>query len=229
MSSSHKVGLAGIGALTLAVAAAEWFVPRGFAIMSFGDVLATVMLAAASVAFSWNAVVQARARVFWLLLGLGCALWAINSGIWAYYEVILRADLPEPCVGDVILFLHVVTFIAAVALLPHRPRGDRKTVLDVINFLMVLVWWIFLYAFVVFPDQYVKLNVSVYSRNYDLLYLVENLVLVFVLGMVAASTQGAWRKIYWNLFVGSALYTLGSEAINAAIARGQYYSGSIYD
>jgi hypothetical protein len=116
-----------------------------------------------------------------------------------------------------------------VALLPHRSRSDRKTVLDVINFLMVLVWWIFLYAFIVFPDQYVNLNVPVYSRNYDLLYLLENLVLVFVLGMVATSTQGAWRKLYWNLFVGAALYTLGSETINAAIARGQYYSGSIYD
>jgi signal transduction histidine kinase len=156
-------------------------------------------------------------------------LWTIDSSIWAYYELILRRDLPEPCIGDVILFIHIVTFMAAVALLPHRPRGDRKTAFDAINFFMVLVWWLFLYAFVVFPDQYVKLNVSVYSRNYDLLYLVENLVLVFVLGMVATSTRGAWRKIYWNLFVGGAIYTLGSETINAAIARGTYYSGSIYD
>jgi len=81
----------------------------------------------------------------------------------------------------------------------------------------------------VFPDQYVSLNVLVYSRNYDLLYLVENLVLVFVLGMAAASAQGGWRKVYWNLFVASALYTLASEMINAAIARKTYYSGSIYD
>jgi signal transduction histidine kinase len=229
MSSAQKAGFAGVAALTLAVAATEWFMPRGFALTAFGDVLAMLMLMAASAAFCWNAITQPRARIFWMLFGLGCTLWTINSAIWAYYEIILRKDLPEPCIGDVILFVHVITFITAVALLPHRPRSDRKTVLDVINFLMVLVWWIFLYAFIVFPDQYVNLNVPVYSRNYDLLYLLENLVLVFVLGMVAASTQGAWRKLYWNLFVGAALYTLGSETINAAIARGQYYSGSIYD
>jgi signal transduction histidine kinase len=229
MSYSQKLGLAGIAALIIAVGAAEWFMPRGFATTFFGDLLVLLMLSVASVAFCWNAIRQQRARIFWLLLGLGCVLWTINSSIWAYYELILRKDLPEPCIGDVILFIHIVTFMAAVALLPHRPRGDRKTAFDAINFFMVLVWWLFLYAFVVFPDQYVKLNVSVYSRNYDLLYLVENLVLVFVLGMVAASTSGAWRKIYWNLFVGGAIYTLGSETINAAIARGNYYSGSIYD
>jgi hypothetical protein len=114
--------------LTIAVGAAEWFMPRGFATTVFGDLLALLMLSVASVAFCWNAIRQQRARIFWLLLGLGCMLWAINSALWAYYEVILRKDLPEPCVGDVILFIHIVTFMAAVALLPHRSR-DRKTVL----------------------------------------------------------------------------------------------------
>lgn len=229
MSSWQKLGLAGIGVLTLAVGTAECVMPRGYATTAFGDLLPLLMLSVASVAFCWNAIRQQRARVFWLLLGLGCILWTINTAIWAYYELVLLRDLPEPCVGDVILFIHIVTFMAAVALLPHRPRGDRKTAFDAINFFMVLVWWLFLYSFVVFPDQYVKLNVSVYSRNYDLLYLVENLVLVFVLGTVAASTRGEWRKVYWNLFVGGAIYTLGSQTINAAIARGNYYSGSIYD
>ena len=229
MSRSRKFGLAALAVLAAVVAAIEWFMPRGFAITAFGDLMATSMLGVASVAFCFNAIRQPRARIFWFLLGLGCFLWAINSSIWTYYELVLRQELPEPCIGDVILFIHVVTFMAAVALLPHRPRGDRKTAFDAINFFVVLVWWLFLYAFVVFPDQYVKLNVSVYSRNYDLLYLVENLVLCFVLGIVAASTQGAWRRIYWNLFVGSTIYTVGSEAINAAIARGQYYSGGIYD
>jgi signal transduction histidine kinase len=229
MSPSQKLGLAGMAVLAAAVAAAEWLLPRGFTTTVFGDLLPLLMLCVASVTFFGNGIRQKSARTFWLLLALGCLFWTINTGIWAYYELILRTELPEPCIGDVILFIHIVTFMAAVALLPHRPKGDRKTAFDAINFFVVLVWWLFLYAFVVFPDQYVKLNVSVYSRNYDILYLVENLVLVFVLGVVATSTQGAWRKIYWNLFVGSAIYTLGSETINAAIARGQYYSGGIYD
>src|SRR5436853_4211824 len=171
MSRGRKFGLAGIVLLTMAVASAEWFAPRGLGITAFGDLLALSMLAVASVALCWNAFEQERARMFWLLMGFGCVLWTINTGVWAYYEIVLRQDLPEPCIGDVILFIHVVPFMAAVALRPHRPQEDRKALLDAINFLMLLIWWVFLYAYVVFPDQYVALNVPVYSRNYDLLFL----------------------------------------------------------
>ena len=71
----------------------------------------------------------------------------------------LAPQLPDPCIGDIILFVHIATFIAAVACRPHRPASDRKILLDTFNFLMLLIWWIFLYAFIVFPDQYVSLNV----------------------------------------------------------------------
>ena len=94
---------------------------------------------------------------------------------------------------------------------------------------MLLVWWVFLYAFIVFPDEYVVLNVAVYSPHYDLLYLVENLALLVVLGVLAWNARGAWKQ-----FTGTCLWRLGSTLqvrwpLNAAIARGQYHTGSIYD
>src|SRR6184192_3271584 len=49
------------------------------------------------------------------------------------------------------------------------------------------------------------------------------------LGVLAFSTRGAWKKIYWNLFLATALYSVISELINAAIARGNYHTGGIYD
>ena len=69
----------------------------------------------------------------------------------------------------------------------------------------------------------------VYGRNYDLLYLVENLVLLAALGLLTAGAKGAWKKVYWNLFLSMGLYMLSSQMVNAAIVRGQYYSGSWYD
>lgn len=229
MSFARKLGPGGIALLIAVAGCLTWFTPRGAVSAAVGDALALLLLTGASAAFCRNAFLQPRSRAFWLLLSLGSALWAVNTGFWVYYEVILHQELPDPCLGDVILFTHVIPFMAAVALRPHRSRADRKVVLDAINFLMLLAWWVFLYAFIVFPDQYVALNVAVYSRNYDLLYTFENLVLVLILGMVASRTQGAWKQVYWNLFVGFATYTVASEMMNVAIAHKRYYSGSIYD
>jgi signal transduction histidine kinase len=229
MPASRKLAVAAFAIFILAVAAVTCFAPRGFAIVAFGDIFGLVVLLLGSVAMLQNAIAQPRHRAFWALLSAGCFLWAFNQAGWTWVEVILRRDLPDPFIGDVILFVHVVPFMAAVALRPHRPLKDRKVGLDALNFLMLLVWWVFLYMFIVFPDEYVQLNIHVYSKNYDLLYLLENLVLVFALGMVASSTPGNWRKVYWNLFIACSIYTLGSEMINVAISRNQYYSGGPYD
>src|SRR6059058_4887713 len=119
--------------------------------------------------------------------------------------------------------------MAAVAVRPHRPLEQHKPYFSTLNFLMLLVWWVFLYAFIVFPDEYVVLNVAVYSPHYDLLYLVENLAFLAVLGILALNARGAWKTVYRNLFVASGLYAISSLALNGAIARGQYYTGSFYD
>src|SRR5208337_3679823 len=135
-----------------------------------------------------------------------------NLAAWALYEVVLRRDVPEPFFADVILFIHTVPFMAAVALRPHRPQEEKKLYFSTLNFLMLLIWWLFLYAFVVFPDEYLSRNVRVYSRNYDLLYLVENLVLLAALGLLTSSARGAWKKVYWNLFLAMGLYALSSQS-----------------
>ncbi len=217
-------------AITAAYAAVSLGLPHGRAIVIFGDMAVLLLLAAVSAAFAWNSIAtKGQARLFWALIALGCSLWALNQGLWTVYEVFLRRELPDPFIGDVILFIHLVPIMAAVALRPHRPQEEQKLYFSTLNFLMLLMWWVFLYAFIVFPDEYVILNVHVYSRSFDLLYLVENLVLLAILGVSAAHATGAWKRIYWNLFIAFGLYTVCSESMNAAIARGQYYSGSIYD
>ena len=229
MSNGRQLRMVGIPALFVACAAVMLLGHRGLAMAAFADVLELLLLVAFTATMFWNASLHPRARAFWLLFGIGSLLWSINQWFWVYYEVLLRRDVPNPFVGDIILFFHVVPMMAAVALRPHRTRTQRKLSLDGINFVMLLLWWLFLYAFIVVPNEYVVLNGAIYSPNYDMLYLMENLVLVFMLGMVASATSGNWRRVYWNLFLGFAVYTLGSEAINAAIGRERYYSGSLYD
>ncbi len=204
--------------------------PHGLLQVAFGNVIQLLLLLLASMVMVVNAAGNpGQTRAFWFLMAVGCMLWTVSLTLWTFYEVILRSNVPEPFVADVILFIHIVPFMAAVALRPHRSPEERKLYFSTLNFLMLLVWWIFLYAFVVFPDEYVALNVPVYSRNYDVLYVLENLALLGVLGLAAVSAPGAWKRIYRNLFVACGLYTVSSETINAAIARGRYHTGSFYD
>jgi hypothetical protein len=119
--------------------------------------------------------------------------------------------------------------MAAIAIRPHHPSEEKKLYFSTLNFLMLLLWWVFLYMFIVFPDEYVLLNLPVYSRSWDRLYLVENCLLLLSLGLALASASGAWRRIYRNLFIAAALYTLASGAINVSISKNQYYTGSLYD
>jgi hypothetical protein len=153
-------------AITLAYAVMSLTLPQGRLIIAFGDLTVLLLIAGATAFLALSAIrSQGQVRLFWALIALGCLLWTVNQALWTFYEVILRRDVPEPFVGDVILFIHIVPFMAAVALRPHRPHENQKLYFSTLNFLMLLMWWVFLYAFIVFPDEYVVLNVHVYSRN----------------------------------------------------------------
>jgi len=219
-----------LGALIVADAAVSSTVQPGRILTTFTDLLLAVLISVAAVLMATNALTsRGRVRAFWALMAFGCVLWAVNQALWAYYEVFLRREVPDLFLGDVVLFLHIVPFIAAVALSPHRPREGKTFYLYTLNFLILMGWWMFLYAFVVFPDQYVSFNLALYNRRYDELYLLENLVLLGILTTLAFQTRGGWRKIYRNLFVAAGIYTVGSLVANAAINRNLYHTGSLYD
>jgi signal transduction histidine kinase len=229
MISRRQWRTAGVVGITLIYAGVSLSTSAGFGLLAFGDIAQFSLLFLAFLLMSANAVsTRGQTRLFWGLMALGCLLWSADLALWTLYEVILRRAIPEPFIGDAVLFVHVVPFMAAVALRPHQLE-ERKLYFSTLNFLMMLVWWVFLYAFIVFPDEYVQLNVAVYSPHYDLLYLVENMAFLGVLGVLAWKARGAWKRIYWNLFVASGLYAVSSLALNVAIARGKYHTGSLYD
>ncbi len=231
MSFLQKWWAWGTALLLVAYGAMSLAVPRGhLALAAVSDFVGLALLLLAAGLMLVTALRNhGQSRTFWALMAAGCFMWSISQGGWAYYEVFLRRDLPDPYFGDIILFLHIVPMMAAVALRPHRAPEERNLHFLTLNFVMLLVWWVFLYAYIVFPDEYVVMRIPVYSKNYDLLYLLEALVLIGSLGALAVSARGGWKKIYVNFLVAISVYTFGSELMNAAILRGKYYSGSIYD
>ena len=205
-------------------------VPRSFALTAFGDLLQNAILLCAAVAFWMNVrATSGRARLFWILMGLGLGAWLMSQVMWTYFEVLLRHEAPNPFAGDVILFLHVVPMMAAVAIQPHRKQEDRAIRAQTLDFALLLTWWLFLYLFVVIPWQYVELSESAYGKSFDLLYFSEELVLAASLLLVRRRCRGVWRSIYLQLFGATILYCFASFVASEAIDLHVYYTGSLYD
>jgi len=167
-------------------------------------------------------------RPFWVFVALGYGLWSLDQWLYLYYTVGLRIDVPDSSIADPMLFLHVVPLMAAIAIRPHLNRSDQKLYPATLNFLLLLFFWIFLYAYILFPYQYLFWNAAIYNPRFDILYLVENVVLVAVLGASTLRAHGPWRAIYAHLFGASALYGISSTLANVAIDSGTYHNGSIY-
>ena len=98
-----------------------------------------------------------------------------------------------------------------------------------LDFALLLAWWLFLYLFVVIPWQYVQPSEQIYGRSFDLLYFSEELVLAGGLLLVWRRSRGMWRSIYLQLFGATVLYCFASLAASEAIDLHLYYTGSLYD
>jgi signal transduction histidine kinase len=197
---------------------------------ALGDIVPFVIMAAAVYFSARNALdSHTHTRLFWSLMAIGMGMWCFNQACWTWYEVIVREPLPEPFKGDMVLFLHVVPIMAAVAIRPRQGDEHEGMLTSALNVVMLLVWWVVVYAFFVFPQEYIVTDRPIYTLRWDLLYVIEGLMLIAVAGSAYVSSTGPWRKLYGGILAASILYGLASEAMNAAIARGTYHTGSLFD
>lgn len=230
LSARAKAWILVLWAVVCLVAIFSLAVPRSYFLTAFGDVVqCLLLLSAAVVSFSNVQLGERRAKFFWILMGLGFGIWLSAQLLWTYFEVIRHQEVPNPFIGDVILFLHLVPMMGALAVQPQADRGEHVARLGTVDFLLLFVWWLYLYLFVVVPWQYVHRDEIHYGRSFDLLYFAEHAVFLLVAGMVWLRSSGSWKVIYGNLFGASFLYALGSVAAGVAIDRGAYYTGSFYD
>jgi signal transduction histidine kinase len=200
------------------------------ALVTFGDLVQCVVPLLANAGLLLNAgTPQWRRNLFWMLIALSCTLWMIGQFQWTYYEVYLHKPLPELNGGDILFFLRGIPMMAALALRPHRKRGEIQLRFGYLDFVLLLTWWTFLYAFAVLPWLYASPSVGQYNFNYNLLANIQNMIIVAGWAALWLASNRVWRIVYANLFGGAALYLLSSLVINVGIASGKYYTGSLYD
>lgn len=225
----HRWFVAAAG-FTLAFAGVSLVAHKGVRLTIFADLVGLAFMAVASGIAFGNAISRSnKERTFWALASLAFLLWGINQGAWCVWELVLHRKLPDPFFFDIILFFHPVPLMAAVAWRPDFLSKPGKVLPSLLNFMMVLGWWIFLYAFIVFPHQYVILNVDAYNVYYEGLYGTENALLLVILGLATATSSGQWRRLYAHLLGAFGVYAINSQFLDRAASNGTYYSGSLYD
>lgn len=225
----HRWFIAAAG-ITVACAVVSLTTHKGDAQTAFFDLAGfALMLAAAGITLA-NALTRPKhERSFWGLMTLAFLLWLTNQAAWSLREIVFHEQIPDPFFYDIVLFFHAVPMIAAVGWRPDQRKKEGKVLLGLLQFLMLLGWWVFLYAFIVFPHQYIVLNVHLYNVYFNHLYGVENSALLGVLALSVWTSSGGWRRLYLHFFAAAALYTLNFELLDRATAADSYFSGSLYD
>jgi signal transduction histidine kinase len=182
-----------------------------------------LLLLAAGIA-SVNAVRSRRAiRLFWAFLAAGLGLWALNLWFWIYYVVWSRAGITDLSRSNPPLFLHVVLIMAAISVRPHLKRPREKPYRATVDFLLLLFFWVFIYAYLQLPYHHTNTNSQL--GRYIILYSVPNVVLLVFIALLISRAHSQWKSIYWHLFGASALYALGSLGSNLDMIFHGYHAG----
>lgn len=230
MRNGSRAWIAAAAGLTLVQIVASALLPRSYALTAVSDIVPTLQMIALLVVFARNArASHGRLRSVWILQALGWSFWLSDQCAWATYDLVLRKPMPLMFLGDVLLFMASVPMLAGVLLRPHLEPSKLSVRLGFVDFLQLMLWWIYIYVFVVMCWQYVAPNADVYNRNFDWLYLVEFLVVAVVVMLLVMQSAGAWRRFYAVFFAAVVLLCASVSATDSAIEAKTYFNGSWYD
>src|SRR5580704_6668426 len=183
--------------LTLAQVLGSMFLPRGYALTAISDFALALLLLALAVVFAKNAIpTRGRLRAFWVMQSIGWFMLVLDQLGWMLYDLVWQKPVPTPFALDVLLYLPGVLMLAGFLLQPHLEQSKRSARLGTLDFLLLMLWWVFFYVYLVTCWQYVSPNVDMYNRNYDWLYMAEILVVLIVLCELLKRSTGAWRRFY---------------------------------
>lgn len=230
MPTGSKRWMAVVVCLTLAQIAATASLRQGLALTVITDAVAALLMLALLLAFARNArSCQGRLRTVWILQAVGCSFWLADQLAWILYDIVLRKPMPEMFPGDAVLFMAGVPMLAGLLLRPHLEPSHHSVRLGVLDFLELMMWWIYFYVYLVVCWQCVSTNLDFYNRNYDRLYFVEVLVEAGVLALLLKQSAGQWRRFYAVFLAALVFNYVADQALNRALELKTYYTGSWYD
>jgi diguanylate cyclase (GGDEF)-like protein len=206
------------------------FMPRSLFLTAVSDTVCALLMFSALFSFLVLGLrSKGRMRLFWMLQAAGWAMWLGDQMVWIYYDLFLHRKMPPMQPADALLFLAGAPMMAGLLLRPHRDQSKQRADLGVLDFFLLLLWWLYLYIAQVVCWQYAYPNVNGYDRNFDLLSMVEAVLLAAVLAVFWMETSGKWRRFYATFFLAVVFNYLSFYVLNHALEKDVYFTGSWYD
>jgi len=222
--------LGAAGSLTALLTVGCLLLPLGVVRIAISDIAGALLMLIALLAFALQGVAsKGRVRWFWILQAAGWTLWLSDQMVWVVYDLVLHQHMPQMHPADALLFLAGAPMMAGLLLRPHREPSARYLRLGALDFLLLLLWWLYLYVYLVIPWQYVSINQDGYNQNFDRLSWLENLIFAAVLGIFWLRTSGKWKRFYGAFFAAALFNAFFFYLLNRAIEKDAYFTGSWYD
>jgi diguanylate cyclase (GGDEF)-like protein len=216
--------------LTALLAVSCALLPRSFTLTAISDVVTGLLLLIAFAAFASNAAASTgRLRWFWILQATGWGLWFSDQIVWIVYDLILRQKMPSMEPADALLFLAGAPMMAGLLLRPHREPSSQSARLGILDFCLVVLWWVYLYVSLVICWQYLSPNLDAYNQNFDRLSSIESLLLAAVLGVFWLQSSGRWKKFYGAFWIAVVFNGFWFYELNRALEQELYFTGSWLD
>ncbi len=152
-------------------------------------------------------------RAIWLSLTLGLLLWALAEGVAAYYEFILRQDIPYPSPADALWLLAYIPLSAGLYLRFRSLRvvlEARQWAYVLLPFLAILVLGLIL---VILPLLLDTSYGTLVERLIGAAYPVGDLMLLLGVLLSALALAGGELGRMWRLVAGGFLVVAVSDLL----------------
>jgi hypothetical protein len=200
-----------------------------FALTMNADAVPCILLVVAILAVRENFQTSSGILpVFWRVFAVGLGVMLISQAFWFYFDWRRQTAAPSPVPGDALFLVAFVFFLSALALRPCSGSARFDLRLRSLDFLLLSLWWLFLYAYFALPWETLAGNLDHYNLDYSALSTMESFLVVATLGTFWLRKQGAWRRFYFVLMVAFLFFCAGNLLMNNWLIK-IYYPGGLYD
>jgi diguanylate cyclase (GGDEF)-like protein len=162
----------------------------------------------------------------WSLLAAGMLCWSLGEVVWAYYEVVLRTEVPFPSAADVGFLAMVPLALAGMARLITFRRGALRSLLDglIIGGSFLFVSW----ATVLGP-AFTAGELSPLAKAVSLAYPIGDVALASMVFTLAANAGRRNRRALGLLGTGMLALAVADSGFAYLSQNDAYASGNLID